>query len=416
MRNGTYTKLPHEIVLYIIENQLHGERISIKHLSLACSALRYACQRILFRTLKLRNPSYSVKSFALGQKLDFFQESPHIAQSYREVVILDKPLSASAQRLWLHSDPVLADALRCLSIDEIVSFTFDRLRGRPFEDTLSPSMQSVIVAICQSPSLKSLHLKCAPLSLLRFCGPSLQHLEIKAAALEEIPGHSLDTIVQLQSVEVASSDTLKEEVAALLKLSNLCVRGLTGIRASLEKLPEDYLQIMPLIGVSCLSLKSLSIAHMGSTPTLPGCYDMSAMSAVQKIGISWNSSDVYHLEDANQVTYASQMLIWITDSLVTLPLGNAVQTISLYILTLSMAEIGRQGSLWSHLDLALSNIDHFPHLKLMRIVLGYHSQSYSAEAKRIADTLRQDLPTLARSGQLEVDHIVYSRTMTYAQI
>jgi hypothetical protein len=268
-------RLPYDIFLYVIKTlDLQGERSSIKRMSLTCSGLRYACQKILFRKLQLRNPYRSMQFFALGQRLlEFFQESPHIARSYREVVIIDHALTGSAHHLWLRSDPVLVDALRCLSVDEVVSFTFDRRMGsQAFEATVSPEMQNIIVDLCQSSSLHSLHLKRAPLDLLRFGGPSLRHVEICATSREEIPRPTFKSgaMVRLQSLVLAKSATLKQEVEALLKLPNVNLGGVIDIRVSLQALADAHLKLVALLATSSHSLKSFSITHQGSVPTTPG--------------------------------------------------------------------------------------------------------------------------------------------------
>jgi hypothetical protein len=128
---------------------------------------------------------------------------------------------------------------------------------------------------------------------------------------------------------------------------------------------------------------------------------MSGMGTVQKIGISWTSIAFRDPGPEIQPGDARRMLHWTTDSLSTLPLLNSVRLISLYIGSSTMPEVDKQANLWSHLDLALANIDRFPHLEVVRVALAY--QSPGAEAERFRDDLRRQLPALAQSHKLEVD-------------
>jgi hypothetical protein len=66
-----------------------------------------------------------------------------------------------------------------------------------------------------------------------------------------------------------------------------------------------------------------------------------------------------------------------------------------------MPELDKQAQLWSHLDLALANINRFPHLKVVRIILSYYSPG--AEAGGFRADLRHQFPSLAGLGKLEVE-------------
>jgi hypothetical protein len=128
---------------------------------------------------------------------------------------------------------------------------------------------------------------------------------------------------------------------------------------------------------------------------------MSVMNTVRKIGISWNSIEFWDPGPALQPGDASRMLCWTADSLNTLPLLNYVHLISLCIGSSTIPEIDKQAQLWSQLDLALANVERFPHLEVLRVVIAYASPGAEAEGFR-AD-LQHQFPSLARSGKLEVD-------------
>jgi hypothetical protein len=117
--------------------------------------------------------------------------------------------------------------------------------------------------------------------------------------------------------------------------------------------------------------------------------------------MSWKSIGGWDTESANQDLQASHVLRCIAESLNTLPLLNSVRLISIYIGSLIMPEVDKQAQLWSRVDLALANINRFPHLELVRVVVAYHFPG--AEAERYRDDLRHQLRSLARSGKLEAD-------------
>ncbi|KAG2003626.1 hypothetical protein CC2G_004215 [Coprinopsis cinerea AmutBmut pab1-1] len=390
------TSLPPEILAYILE-QL--DREFMPSTSLVHSKLREPSQRHFFSRLTLSPSGPGTNTgqtrYAPGKALlELFNSNPIIAGYPTAIAI------AQYRKGWLSEDPMIADALNCLSINRIKSFSYvvqsspGRLESVDDLTELPPATQAAIVKICSSPSLESLSLWNAPISMVRAAGRSVRKLFLPQIRFPEpsdlghdvaAPRSSPVNIVDLRVKEGRSIDWLLD-ISNGFAFSDLRHLSCDAGAAS---------QIMRLLRMCEHSLETIAIAFgliLAPSPSDP-TIDLCRLSNLRTLEVRFGSTDF-------TIGEAIDPLARVIDILHTLPPSSSLETLCIVnYFSYTKLEMVNFPS-WPLLDnLPLDRSPpRFPHLKTVEIELNCVHSANKPQLGLIAGMIRGMIPKLVDSG------------------
>ncbi|KAH6906171.1 hypothetical protein BKA70DRAFT_1290913 [Coprinopsis sp. MPI-PUGE-AT-0042] len=185
---------PTELILKVIGN-LERELPTLKSLSLVCSNLQIASQKVLFARVKI----ILIKKDAI-LRVQHLNSSPRLVSYIRSLQLSFCIAAYTTRSDWLNTEgPILLSFLQLISVDSIHSFSFID-QGNPFtgfplgDPPMASNLWDAIGSVCAGTSLRTVELIDGfNIGILLRCGRSVKDVYVGAPFHINRPSERLST-------------------------------------------------------------------------------------------------------------------------------------------------------------------------------------------------------------------------------